>query len=142
MRLESSFVLEYDYKRSLGPVLSRFFTALRAGRLEGVRTDSGRVLFPPSEYDPDTGEDTGDPVPCGPDGVITGWTWSEDGAPALGVDGPLAWALIQLDGADTSFLHVVLSPREAVATGARVRVRWRAERSGTLADIEGFEVIP
>lgn len=140
MELESPFALEYAYKRSLGPVLSRFFTALRDGRLEGVRTASGRVLFPPSEYDPDTGDDTGEAVPCGPGGVITGWTWSEGGAPKLGVSEPVAWALIQLDGGDTSFLHVVRSPREVVSTGARVRVVWRVQRTGFITDIEHFEV--
>ena len=44
--LVSPFVLEYAYKRTLGPVLTRFFTALRDGRLQGVATADGRVLLP------------------------------------------------------------------------------------------------
>ena len=39
------------YTRSVGPVIGRFLTELRDGRLVGVRTPAGRVLFPPAEYD-------------------------------------------------------------------------------------------
>ena len=59
--LSAPHVLECDYKRSLGSVLSRFFSGLRDRRIEGVRTRQGKVLFPPAEYDPFTGE--------------TLWTW-------------------------------------------------------------------
>jgi hypothetical protein len=54
---------------------------------------------------------------------------------------PFAWALIQLDGADTSMAHVVSGPRSALKTGARVRPVWAAERVGHLMDIRFFEVI-
>ena len=46
----------------MGPVLSRFFTALRDGRMEGVKTKNGKVLMPPTEYDPETGDDVGEAV--------------------------------------------------------------------------------
>ncbi len=51
-------VLEFPggYTRSVGPVIGRFLSDLRDGRLVGVRTRSGQVLFPPAEYDPATGE--------------------------------------------------------------------------------------
>ena len=54
--LTAPHVLEYPYRRSVGPVLGRFFTALRDGKLVGVKTAKGRVLVPPAEYDPETGE--------------------------------------------------------------------------------------
>ena len=44
--LSASHTLEYTYKRSVGPVLGRFFTGLRDGRIEGVKTRAGRVLCP------------------------------------------------------------------------------------------------
>ena len=70
-------VVEYAYKRSLGPVLSRFFTALRDGQILGSRTAEGRVLVPPMEHDPDTGDglDADDMVAVGPGGRVTAWTW-------------------------------------------------------------------
>ena len=49
-------VLEYPggYTRSVGPVIGRFLTGLRDGRIEAVRLADGRVLVPPTEYDPTT----------------------------------------------------------------------------------------
>ena len=49
-------VLEYPggYTRSVGPVIGRFLTSLRAGRIEAVKLADGRVLVPPTEYDPTT----------------------------------------------------------------------------------------
>ena len=58
--LSAKHVMEYPYRRSLGPVLSRFFTGLRDRRIEGVRSGSGRVLVPPLEYDPESGDATGE----------------------------------------------------------------------------------
>jgi uncharacterized OB-fold protein len=52
--LSAPHVLEYPYRRSVGPVLSRFFTALRERRIVGVKTRAGRVLCPPAEADPET----------------------------------------------------------------------------------------
>ena len=69
------FVLSYSYKRSLGPTLSRFMTGLREGRIEGTRTTAGRVLLPPSEYDPETGESVDEWVVVGPQGRIQSWCW-------------------------------------------------------------------
>ena len=54
--LTAPHILEYPYTRSVGPVLGRFFAGLRERRIEGIRSKSGRVLVPPQEYDPDTGE--------------------------------------------------------------------------------------
>jgi uncharacterized protein len=136
--LVSPFTLEYAYKRSLGPVLSRFFTALRDGRIEGVATVDGRVLCPPTEYDPETGADVADPVEVGPAGTVRSWTWVDNPSPRDPLDRPFAWALIQLDGADTSLLHAVDAPKSNLRTGARVTPRWRAQRVGHLRDIEAF----
>ena len=65
--LTAPHVLEYPYRRSVGPVLGRFFTALRDGKLLGVKTKAGKVLAPPAEYDPETGAAVTDQfVPIGP----------------------------------------------------------------------------
>ena len=128
--LSAPYVLEYTYTRSTGPVIGRFLTGLRDGRIEGARTAGGRVIVPPLEYDPDTGEAIGDFVEVGQEGVVT--TWARDPAQDL------AWALVRLDGADTAMLHLVDG---TVETGSRVRARWRAERTGSIRDIECFEVI-
>ena len=138
--LSAPHVLEYNYKRSLGPVLGRFFTGLRDGRIEGVRTRSGRVLVPPSEYDPATGEATADDfVEVGPGGVVQSWAWVTAPRKSHPLDRPFAFALIQLDGADTALMHVVdTGQEEAMRTGMRVSPRWADETVGRIQDITAF----
>jgi uncharacterized OB-fold protein len=134
-------VLEYPYRRSVGPVLSRFFTELREGRIVGVRTAQGRVLVPPSECDPATGAAVTDDFPeVGPGGVVATWAWVAKPREKQPLSHPFAWALIRLDGADTSLLHAVdAGAPERMRTGLRVRPRWRPEREGHIADIACFE---
>ena len=138
--LTAPYVLEYTYRRSVGPVIGRFFTSLRDARIEGVRTASGKVLVPPAEYDPESGEATGDFVEVGQSGVVTTWGWIEEPRKGQPLAHPFAWALIKLDGADTAMLHAVDAKSEsAMKSGMRVKVRWRAERVGDIRDIECFE---
>ena len=138
--LSAPHVLEYAYKRSVGPVLGRFLTGLRDGRIEGVRTRAGRVLCPPSEHDPDTGEATTDEwVEVGPGGVVTTWTWIAEPRAQHPLSRPFAFALIQLDGADGALLHAVDADPAQLATGMRVRARFADERSGSILDIACFE---
>jgi uncharacterized OB-fold protein len=138
--LTAPHVLEYPYKRSVGPVIGRFLAGLRDGRIEGARTPSGKVLVPPAEYDPETGEATGELVEVGASGEVTTWAWVAAPRPKHPLDRPFAWALVKLDGADTSLLHAVDAGEEsAMKTGMRVRVRWRDERAGHITDIACFE---
>lgn len=140
--LSAPHVLEYPYRRSVGPVLSRFFTGLRERRIVGVRTRAGRVLCPPAEADPETGAAVSDEfVEVGPGGVIESWTWVARPRPKQPLGRPFAYALIRLDGADTAMLHAVDAGDPArLRTGARVRPRWRAETVGAIDDIECFEL--
>jgi uncharacterized OB-fold protein len=136
----ATHVIEYAYRRSVGPVLGRFFTGLRERKLLGSRTPDGRVLMPPAEYDPETGVSVEELVEVGPAGVVTSWAWVSRPSQKHPFQRPFAWALVKLDGADTALLHAVDAGAEsAMATGMRVRPRWRAETSGEIRDIECFE---
>ena len=137
--LSAPYVLEYTYRRSVGPVIGRFLGALRDGRIEGVRTASGKVLVPPAEYDPETGEAVGDAVEVGQAGVVVSWAWVSSPRHNQPLREPFAWALVKLDGADTAMLHAVSAARGEMKTGMRVKVRWRPERVGAIADIACFE---
>lgn len=138
---ESTYTLELPYRRSLGPVVGAFLTGLRDGTVLGSRTAAGRVVVPPLEYDPDTGEAVDELVPVGEAGVVTAWAWVVEALRKHPLDRPFAWVLVQLDGADTALLHAldVPSPQD-VRTGMRVRIRWSDERVGHLTDIACFEV--
>jgi uncharacterized protein len=137
---EPTFTLELPYRRSLGPVVGAFLTGLRDGRLVGSRTAAGRVLCPPLEYDPDTGEAVDEIVDVGPLGTVRHWTWVDEPLRKHPLDRPFAWALVQFDGADTSMLHAIDAGTEgAIHDGMRVQVRWADERRGHLSDIVCFE---
>ena len=138
--LVAPYTLEYAYKRSTGPVIGRFLTELRDGQIVGIKTADGRVLVPPQEYDPDTGEDVTDEfVPVGPGGVVKTWTWVYEPREKHQMDRPFAFALVQLDGADTALLHRVDAGDPArMSTGMRVTVRWAEERVGMIHDIAAF----
>lgn len=138
--LTASHVIEYAYRRSVGPVLGQFFSGLRQRRLLGSRTPDGRVLVPPAEYDPASGESLSELVEVGPGGVVTSWAWVGRPAPQHPLARPFAFALVRLDGADSALLHAVDAGAEsAMATGMRVRPRWRRETVGEIRDIECFE---
>ncbi len=127
--------LEYTYKRSLGPVLSRFFTALRLRSFVGVRRSDGSVMVPPKEYDPDTCASLDEIVDVSDEGVVTSWSWVSAPRPQQPLDHPFAYALVQLDGTSTPFLHVVDAGDEsAMKTGMRVKARWAEETQGVITD--------
>jgi uncharacterized OB-fold protein len=137
--LTAPHALQYTYKRSTGPVLGRFFGALREGRVLGVRRRDGTVLVPPKEYDPDTSEALSEWVEVGDVGSVTTWSWVSRPREKQPLGRPFAYALVRLDGADTPLLHVVDAGSEGkMRTGMRVRARWAAERSGSIRDIEAF----
>jgi uncharacterized OB-fold protein len=136
----TTWKLEFPYRRSVGPVIGAFLSGLRDRRVVGVRTAGGRVLVPPFEYDPDTGEPASDIVEVGSAGVIEQAAWVGTPLRTHPLDRPFAWALVRLDGADTALLHALdCGSAEAGRPGGRVRIRWRAETVGHLGDIECFE---
>lgn len=138
--LSAPLVVEYPFRRSLGPALSAFFTGLREGIVVGIRRKDGTVLVPPTEYDPETSEALAELVEVGQSGVVTAWAWVDEPRPNQPLAKPFAWALIKLDGADTAILHAVdAGASDRMTTGMRVRVRWAAERVGHINDIACFE---
>lgn len=137
---ESIYTLELPYRRSVGPVIGAFFTALRDQQVLGSRTAAGRVLVPPLEYDPDTGDAVDDLVPVGTAGVVTTWAWVPEPMRKHPLDRPFAWVMVRLDGADSDLLHALdAGDADAVATGMRVQIRWAEERVGHITDIACFE---
>jgi len=139
-------VLDYPggYTRSVGPVIGRFLTGLRNGRIEAVRLADGRVLVPPTEYDPTTSAEVAADgshwIEVGPRGTVQTFTWvAQPRAGKHPLTKAFAFALIRPDGADTALLHVVdCGVADAMRVGMRVAPRWRAERTGHITDIEAW----
>ncbi len=134
--LTAAHQLSYTYKRSLGPVLSQFFTALRDRKILGVKRKDGSVLVPAREYDPDTAESLDELVEVAATGVVKSWSWVPKPRAQQPLDHPFAYALIQLDGAATAFLHAVdAGSEDQMSTGMRVTARWADETTGAITDL-------
>jgi uncharacterized OB-fold protein len=139
--LSAPLTLQFDYTRSVGPTLSKFFTALRERRVLGVRGSDGRVHVPPAEYDPVTYEPLGEMVPVSSVGTVVSWTWQPEPLEGQPLDRPFAWALVKLDGADTPLIHAIdvgAAGPSAIRTGTRVHVHWADEPVGAITDIAYF----
>ncbi|MBP1160753.1 putative OB-fold protein [Rhodococcus sp. PvR044] len=137
--LNAPLRMAFDYTRSVGPTIGAFVNGLRAHRVVGVRGSDGRVHVPPAEYDPVTAEPLTDFVEVSPVGTVQSWTWMAEPIEGQPLDRPFAWALIKLDGADTSLLHAVdVSSPDEMSTGMRVHIRWADETVGHIKDIASF----
>lgn len=134
--LTAPLVIEYPFSRTTGPVVGAFLTGLREQVLVGIKGVDGRVLVPPTEYDPITGDDLTELVEVGPAGTVTTWAWVRSPMPKHPLDRPFAWALVRPDGADTPMLGAVdAGSVAAMSTGMKVEPVWRDEREGSITDL-------
>lgn len=138
--LHAPMKVEFDYTRSLGPVLSQFMSALKQHSVLGGVLADGRVVVPPPEYDPVTHAAVTELVPVSDFGTVQSWSWVAEPVAQQPLDRPFAFAQVLLDGADAPLLHAVAvdSPAD-ITTGLRVRIRWAEEPTGTIRDIAYFE---
>jgi hypothetical protein len=134
--LSAPLIIEYPFVRTTGPVVGAFLTGLREKLLVGIKAADGRVIVPPVEFDPTTGEDLTEIVQVGPAGVVGAWAWVTVPHEKHPLDEPFAWALITPDGADTPMLGAVAaSGMDAVSAGLRVVPVWKDEREGHIGDL-------
>src|SRR5688572_23577105 len=99
--LSAVHTLEYPYTRSVGTVIGTFLAGLKEGRILGTRTASGKVLVPPSEFDPETSATLTDMCDVSDAGTVTTWSWVAEPRAKHPLQKPFAWGLIRLDGAST-----------------------------------------
>lgn len=132
MIVENGVRLSFRY--AAGPVAGAALTALRDdGRLLGARCSGcGQVVCPARSLCPACGGRAEELVDVGPEGRLVSWT---------DVPGRGTYALVRLDGADTALVHRLLDPGARLVIGVRVRARLAVERSASILDVEGFEVV-
>jgi uncharacterized OB-fold protein len=134
--------IEFPYTRTVGPVVGAFFAGLREHKIVGIRTADGKVLVPPLEYDPNTGDALSELVDVGPQGTVVSWTWVSEPTPKHPLQTPFAFALVKPDGADTAMVHAVdAGSAEKMSTGMKVQPRWRAEPQNRIDDLACWEPV-
>tara|TARA_Y100000287_G_scaffold89013_1_gene70757 strand:- start:31 stop:477 length:447 start_codon:yes stop_codon:yes gene_type:complete len=137
--LRAPFELAYNYKRSSGPVMSEFFEALGQQKILGTKSSAGKVFSPAAEFDPETNEPLKEMIEVGPGGVVESFSWIENPKHHHLIKEPFAFALIKLDGADTSMLHMVTQCNEAdLRIGSRVEANWSEIQEQRITDIKFF----
>lgn len=137
--LHADMAVEFNYTRSLGPILSRFMSGLKQRQILGGRLSDGRIVVPPPEYDPTSHAPVTELVPVSSHGVVTTWSWVPEPLADQPSTQPFAYAHILLDGADAPMLHAVKVDEAAqMASGMRVAAVWADEPQGHIRDIAYF----
>jgi uncharacterized OB-fold protein len=144
--VETTLSLRYTY--GAGREAAHYLTRLREDALfEGTHCPKcDRVYLPPRPVCGICYVECDGWVQVGPEGTITGVTVVEipfiDPITGRQRPVPYGFAFILLDGASTNIFHFVDEvDRTKLAVGMRVRPRFKAERTGSLEDVESFELI-
>ena len=127
----------------VGEVGSRFLIALRdEQKILGNRCPRcGRVYVPPRRNCGQCFVDIDDWVELPGQGTVTARTIVRFGYGVQPCEPPFAYVLVKLDGADVSLLHIVKNDLDRLENGVRVEALFKAERSGSILDIDSFAII-
>ena len=141
--LPDAIIISYNY--SLGALNSRFFLELRDnGKIGGTRCPRcNRVYMPPRSNCPTCFEKLEEWVTLDSKGTVLSYTIVYYPVPTHPQEPPLIYGLIQLDGADTSFVHLLGEvDLENLRVGMRVEAVLKENREGGILDIRHFKPLP
>jgi uncharacterized OB-fold protein len=123
-----------------------FFTALKErGELIGTRcSPCGQVYVPARRFCERCFAELLDEVAVGPAGTVRSFSICHVDHENRPLKHPAVFALVQLDGATTVFLHRLLDVKDpsGVGIGSRVTtvIKAKAKRTGSILDVEGFRL--
>jgi uncharacterized protein len=141
--LEGQIKLPYTW--SVGETGSRFLVALRdEKKILGNRCPHcNKVYVPPRKNCGFCFKeiDEQDWVELSTEGIVTAYTIVYFSSPLQPIEPPFAYALIQLDGADVSLMHLIISDLDQLENGVRVKAKFAEKRKADILDIESFEII-
>jgi acetyl-CoA C-acetyltransferase len=141
-KVEGGFPVRHRY--TAGVAGKAFFEALRdRGVFLGSRCETCQITYVPARMFCERcfGELSAG-VEVGSSGVLESFSVGYVGVDGSPLDQPITLGLVRLDGADTVLMHLLTGFEEAepVEIGQRVEavLRPRAERTGSILDLEGF----
>jgi uncharacterized OB-fold protein len=125
-----------------GETASRFLVSLRDDKkiLGAKCSKCGTVYVPPRKNCGRCFVDINEWVNIADEGVVEAYTVVHYANPIHPAKAPFAYALIKLDGADVSFLHVIKNDLDKLKKGVMVKALFKAERTGSILDIDSFEL--
>jgi uncharacterized OB-fold protein len=138
-----------NYQHAYGPYYGTLFDGVKNNRrIRGVRcSDCRKVLLPPRSHCDVCFAPTHEWVDVPPTGTIQACSVVHIEFIGQRLTPPYIYAEIVLDGSSTRLIHMVSgeaaeADKHAVTPGDRVRAVWSDRRTGSLADIEHFELLP
>ena len=132
---------QLDYTFTAGDATSRFLRGITQKKIIGQKAPGGRVYVPPRGADPELGQATPIEVEVAQVGTVTSFCVVNLQFYGSGMEIPYTSALILLDGADLSIMHLIQEiPADQVRIGMRVEAVWRddADIEPTLESIKWF----
>ncbi|MFC1823183.1 Zn-ribbon domain-containing OB-fold protein [Thermodesulfobacteriota bacterium] len=132
------------YSYTAGTTRSKFLTELRDNqKIVGTRCpDCNRVLVPARSICVKCFANLKDFVEVGPSGTVSTYSVIHTSQDFYPLDPPFALGVIQLDGADTGFVHFIgEADPEAIETGIKVEAVFNEERTGSILDIKYFRPV-
>lgn len=143
------YTMTLDYQHAYGHYYGTFFDAVKEGRrIRGVKcSECRRLLLPPRALCDVCYAPTAEWVDVEAVGTVQASSVVHIEFIGQRLKPPYVYAEIVLDGTSTRLIHMVggVDPEEAktaVAPGARVRAVWSERHTGSLADIDHFELVP
>ena len=127
---------------SAGAVGSRFLIEIRdKKRITGTRCPTcNRVYVPARSICKDCFGQLDEWVEVSDKGTVLTYTVCNQPNPVQPVETPLVYGIVQLDGADTGFVHMLgeVNP-EQLRIGMRVQAVFKEEREASILDIKYFK---
>jgi uncharacterized OB-fold protein len=127
---------------SAGAVGSRFLIGLRdKKRIMGTRCPTcNRVYVPARSICKDCFGQLDELVEVSDKGTLLTYTVCSQPNPVQPVESPVVYGIVQLDGADTGFVHMLgeVEP-EQIRIGMRVQAVFKNEREASILDIRYFK---
>ena len=138
---ESLISLEYNF--TAGSATTRFLGAIAKGNIVGQKCPKcGAVYVPPRGSCPRDGVPTLEEIQLPDYGCIESFTVVHIPIPGNPIEPPFVSAMIRLDGANISFLHLIQEiALEDIRIGMRVKAVWKPETEWTtsLENIKWFK---
>jgi uncharacterized OB-fold protein len=132
---------QLDYEFTAGDATTRFLKGIQAKKIIGQKAEGGKVYVPPRGADPELGQPTPIEVEVSQTGTVTSFCVVNVAFYGSVMELPYTSALILLDGADLSIMHLIQEiPADQVRIGMRVEAVWRddADIEPTLESIKWF----
>jgi uncharacterized OB-fold protein len=136
--------MRIPYRWAAGLTAARFYREIaQEKKIFGTRCPScRRVLIPARQNCSRCFAQIDEWVEVARTGTVESFTITHYQVPHLNVAPPIIYALIKLDGADTSFIHRLSGVEHAqVKMGMRVEAVFAAQPSGNILDIDYFKPV-